>query len=398
MPSYSELLAQAKSEIRELDARELEARLDATEPPLVIDVRELDEFEQGAIPGALHVPRGRIESRIEGIAPDRADADRRLLASRHALRVRGSRARRDRLHRTCESLAGGFAGWKSGGLQVGYVPRLLDAERRESGTRATCCSPRSARRGSSKLLDVQGRCCSAPAGSARRGPLPRRSRRRHARDVDADIVDASNLQRQILHATDRIGQPKVDSAADRRSTQLNPDVQVDRAPGAPDLARTSTICSPATTSSSTAPTTSPRATSSTTRASSIGKPVVHASIFRFEGQLTVFRPYEGALLSLPVSRSRRRPSSRRRAPRAACSACSPASWASLQATEAIKLLLGSATTLVGRLLRYDALEMRVPRARAASRSGVPGLRRARPAPIEYIDYEQFCAMPTGALR
>ncbi|MDX6566235.1 MAG: sulfur-carrier protein adenylyltransferase/sulfurtransferase, partial [Gaiellales bacterium] len=71
MPSYSELLAQAKSEIHELDARALEARLAASEPPLVIDVRELDEYEQGAIPGSLHIPRGRIESRIEGLVPDR---------------------------------------------------------------------------------------------------------------------------------------------------------------------------------------------------------------------------------------------------------------------------------------------------------------------------------------
>ena len=71
MPSYSELLAQAKSEIQELDARELESRLQAPDPPLVIDVRELDEFEQGAIPGSIHIPRGRIESRIEGLVPDR---------------------------------------------------------------------------------------------------------------------------------------------------------------------------------------------------------------------------------------------------------------------------------------------------------------------------------------
>ncbi len=117
MPSYSELLAQAKSEIHELDARALEARLQASEPPLVIDVRELDEFEQGAIPGAIHIPRGRIESRIEGLVPNH-ETPIVVSCESGARSAFAARALGELGYTRVESLTGGFAGWKSGGHAV----------------------------------------------------------------------------------------------------------------------------------------------------------------------------------------------------------------------------------------------------------------------------------------
>ena len=135
MPSYSELLAQAKSEIQEIDSRELEARLAAGSPPLVIDVRELDEYEQGAIPGALFVPRGRLESRIEGLVPDRStpivvscESGARSAFAAQALGELG--------YANVESLSGGFAGWKSGGHE--WSVRACSTPSAASATRATC--------------------------------------------------------------------------------------------------------------------------------------------------------------------------------------------------------------------------------------------------------------------
>ena len=127
-----------------------------------------------------------------------------------------------------------------------------------------------------------------------------------------------------------------------------------------------------------------------------GIPVVHGSIFRFEGSVTVYKPFEGRVTAA-CTRSPRRRSSRRRAPRAACSACCPAWSGSLQATEAVKLLLGIGTPLIGRQLRYDALEMEFVELKMHRDANCPVCSKD-PSEIEFIDYEQFCAMPSRAAQ
>ena len=373
MPSYSELLAQAKSEIHELDARALDARLQDSEPPLVIDVRELDEYEQGAIPGSIHIPRGRIESRIEGLVPDRdtpivlsCESGARSAFAAQALGALG--------YRNVESLTGGFAGWKSGGHQWS-VPRLLDAERRERYSRHILI-PEVGEAGQLRLLDSKvlllgagglGSPAALYLAAAGVGTIGL---------VDADTVDASNLQRQVLHTTDRIGQPKTASARIALEA-LNPDVHVvehrvrmssenvDEILEGYDLVIDGTDNFP---------------TRYLLNDASLRHriPVVHASIFRFEGQLTVFKPYEGPCYRCLFPQ----PPPPELAPSCAeggVLGVLPGIMGSLQASEALKLLLEIGESPVGRLLLFDALRMRFQGGHAAPRPGLPRVRRGRRA-------------------
>ena len=295
-------------------------------------------------------------------------------------------------YQNVESLAGGFAGWKSGGHKW-IVPRLLDAERRERYSRHLLI-PEVGEAGQLKLLDSRvlllgagglGSPAALYLAAAGVGTLG---------IVDADIVDASNLQRQVLHTTDRIGQPKTASARIALEA-LNPDVQViehqvrltsenvDEIIAGYDVVVDGTDNFP---------------TRYLLNDASVKHriPVVHASIFRFEGQLSVFRPYEGPCYRCLFPE----PPPPELAPSCAeggVLGVLPGIMGSLQAAEAIKLLLEIGDSMVGRLMLFDALEMRFQEV---------GLRRdpecpvcgEHAGPIEYIDYEQFCAMPTGALR
>jgi molybdopterin/thiamine biosynthesis adenylyltransferase len=212
--------------------------------------------------------------------------------------------------------------------------------------------------------------------------------------VDADIVDASNLQRQVLHTTDRIGQPKTASARIALEA-LNPDVQViehqvrlssenvDEIIAGYDVVVDGTDNFP---------------TRYLLNDASVKHriPVVHASIFRFEGQLSVFRPYEGPCYRCLFPE----PPPPELAPSCAeggVLGVLPGIMGSLQAAEAIKLLLEIGDSMVGRLMLFDALEMRFQEVGLRRDPDCPACGE-HAGPIEYIDYEQFCAMPTGALR
>jgi molybdopterin/thiamine biosynthesis adenylyltransferase/rhodanese-related sulfurtransferase len=390
VPSYSELVAQAKSEIQELDARELEARLQGAAPPIVIDVRELDEYEQGAIPGALHVSRGRLESRIEGIVPDRSTPIV-LSCESGARSAFAARALGDLGYTNVESLSVGFAGWKSGGHDW-IVPRVLDAERRERYSRHLLI-PEVGDAGQLTLLDSKvlllgagglGSPAALYLAAAGVGTLG---------IVDADTVDASNLQRQVLHTTERIGMAKTASARITLEA-LNPDVDVvehrvrmsseniDEIIAGYDVVIDGTDNFP---------------TRYLLNDASLKHriPVVHASIFRFEGQLSVFKPYEGPCYRCLFPE----PPPPELAPSCAeggVLGVLPGIMGSLQATEAIKLLLEIGDSMVGRLLLFDALEMTFQEVSLRRDPDCP-VCGEHAGPIEYIDYEQFCAMPTGAI-
>ena len=384
MPTYRELLAQVKQEIAEIDASALAGELASATPPVLIDVREPDEYEQGAIADSIHIPRGFLESRIEATAPDH---DQRIVLScaSGARSAFGAKVLAELGYSNVASLAGGFSGWKQAG-NPWSEPKVLDAERRRRYSRHLVI-PEVGEAGqlallSSKVLMIGAGGLGSPSAlylaAAGVGTIG---------IIDDDVVDASNLQRQVIHNMDRIGMPKAESAR-LTLTALNPDVEVieyrerlsssniDRILAGYDVIVDGTDNFP-------------------TRyllndASLIHKiPVVHASIFRFEGQLTVFKPFEGPCYRCLFPE----PPPAELAPSCAeggVLGVLPGIMGTLQATEALKQLLGIGDPLVGRLLLADALEMSFHEVqlRRDPNCAVCG---EHAGPIEYIDYDEFCA-------
>jgi molybdopterin/thiamine biosynthesis adenylyltransferase/rhodanese-related sulfurtransferase len=381
MPSYHDYLQQVKAQIHEISVAELQA-----EPPpeLILDVREPDEHAQGVIPGATLLPRGLLEGRIEAIAPQRsarlvvycAGGSRSALAASSLLALGYEHVR---------SLAGGMAAWRSAGGPLDK-PFVFSAAQKNRYARHIML-PEVGEAGQAKLL--RSRVLLVGAGglgspsayylaAAGVGTLG---------IVDDDVVDESNLQRQILHNTRRVGRPKVESAA-QTLRELNPDVQVQPHPvrldtgnvldilrgydlvvdGADNFPTRYLLCD----------------------ASLVLRiPVVHASIFRFEGQLTTFLPWQGpcyrCLYPEPPP-----PDLAPSCHEAGVLGVLPGVVGVLQATEAIKLLLGIGESMSGRLLIYEALaakfrEMKLRRDPACVVCSDPS------RPIELIDYHAFCS-------
>ena len=224
-PSGAEFIRQIKSQIAEVDPAEVHAALDdgnGNGGVTVVDVRETDEIAQGHLPGAKLIPRGYLESRIDGAVPDRSSARRPVLRLRQPLGARRQDARRarlrerrvdDRRHHAVE-----------GPRLQGRRPAQAHAPSSASATAATCSCRRSAPR-ASRSCSTPRSCCSAPAASGSPTALYLAAAGVGTIGiVDDDVVDLSNLQRQVIHTTDRIGVPKVDSA-EITMKALNPDVE-----------------------------------------------------------------------------------------------------------------------------------------------------------------------------
>src|SRR5215468_4308619 len=209
MPSYRELLARVKGEIDEIDARAASEALASATPPVLIDVRELDEFEQGAIKGSVHIPRGNLESRIEGTVRDRSTPV--ILSCQSGARSAfAAKALQEMGYEHVSSLRGGFSAWKQGGYPWA-APAVLDADKRRRYSRHLLI-PEVGEEGqmrllSSKVLMIGAGGLGSPAAlylaAAGVGTLG---------IIDEDVVDDSNLQRQVLHTTERIGMAKTESA------------------------------------------------------------------------------------------------------------------------------------------------------------------------------------------
>jgi len=387
MPSYRELLAQVKSEIEEIDPRDAAEALDSAVPPVLIDVREADEFEAGSIKGALHIPRGNLESRVEAAVPDRGTPV--IISCQSGARSAfAAKALQDLGYEHVTSLAGGFSRWKQNG-HPWAVPAVLDAERRRRYSRHILI-PEVGEAGqlkllSSKVLMIGAGGLGSPSGlylaAAGVGTIG---------IIDEDIVDDSNLQRQILHTTDRVGMAKTESAR-VALTALNPDVEIvaynerltsaniDRILPGYDLVVDGTDNFP---------------TRYLLNDASVKHdiPVVHASIFRFEGQMTVFKPHEGPCYRCLFPE----PPPVDMAPSCAeggVLGVLPGIMGTLQASEALKLLLGIGEPLVGRLLLVDALEASFHEVALRRDPGCP-VCGDNAGEITYIDYEQFCAGPS----
>jgi molybdopterin/thiamine biosynthesis adenylyltransferase/rhodanese-related sulfurtransferase len=388
-PSGAELLRQIKSRIDEVDPAAV--REQASNGAVVIDVREPEEWAAGHIPGAKHVPRTYLESRIEGAAPDRA-AHLILYCASGNRSAWATRTLVDDLgYEHVESMTGGFTLWKDRGYEV-EQPRTLTAEQRERYSRHLLL-PEVGVDGQQKLLDAKvlllgagglGSPAALYLAAAGVGTLG---------IVDNDEVDVSNLQRQVIHSSERIGVPKVDSA-EQTITALNPDVNVQKYNlrlGAENIMEILPGYDVVVDGLDNFPTRYLLNDASVR----LGIPVVSAAILGFEGQLSVFKPYDGPCYRclFPV------PPPAELAP--SCGANGvlgvlPGTMGLLQATEVVKLILGEGDPLIGRLLMYDALATTFTEVRVRRDPECPICSR-EPGEISdqelgvFPDYEAFCA-------
>ncbi|MDQ3752901.1 MAG: molybdopterin-synthase adenylyltransferase MoeB, partial [Actinomycetota bacterium] len=348
MTNFRDLLRQVKSEIRETTPEEVRARLDSREPVQLLDVRELDEVDKGTLPGAAHLGRAHFESRVEDVISDKEAPV--ILFCQSGVRSAFAAKTLDELgYQKVESMAGGFTRWKELGFEQATVRRLENSQRERYSRHLLL--PDVGEQGQLKFLDAKVLCIGAgglgsPAllylAAAGVGTIG---------IVDADIVDASNLQRQIIHDLDHLDVPKVESAKEAIE-KLNPDVKVvthqERidASNARELLMQYDLVVDGSDNFDTRYVLNEVAVE-------LRKPVVHGSIFRFEGMVSTFVPFDGPCYSCLYPEA---------PPPELAPSCSeagvlgvlPGIVGSLQANEALKLIGGYGNPLIGRLLTFDA--------------------------------------------
>ena len=350
MATFRELLAATKRVIDEVDTAGAAALIEGGHLA-VLDVREPDEYEQGALVGAIHIPRGHLEAQIENRLPDH---DRQIVVY-CAGGVRSAFAAKtlnELGYPNVVSMDGGFGRWKDEG-RPWVTPAALAPDQRNRYMRHLLL-PEVGEEGQLKLLDAKvlmlgagglGSPAALYLAAAGVGTIG---------IIDMDVVDESNLQRQILHNLDRVGDRKVDSAK-KTLTALNPDVNVvtyDTRLGADNVLDVLSGWAIVVDGADNFPSRYLLKDASV----KLGIPVVHGSIFRFEGQVTVFDPKDGPTYRdyLPV------PPPAELAPscaEAGVLGVLPGIVGSIQALETIKLILGQGDSLSGRILAFDSLEM-----------------------------------------
>ena len=383
--TYGDLFAEVRGGVRVVSLEELRRRIDSNEGYVVVDVREKDEVRGGYIPGSVSIPRGFLEMQAEQKLPDKGAK----IVTYCAGGVRSAFAARtlaDLGYTNVESANPGFGRWKDLGYPFEMPAQLSDSQRERYSRHLLL--PEVGEAGQEKLLKARvlllgagglGSPSALYLAAAGVGTIGL---------VDADIVDMSNLQRQIMHASSRVGLPKVESAK-QALNDLNPDVKVvpfqerltseniDRIFEGFDIIVDGCDNFP---------------TRYLVNDASVfhNKPVIHGSIFRFDGQVTTFVPGKGPCYRCLYPE----PPPAHLAPscaEAGVLGILPGIIGVIQATEAVKLILGQGEPLIGRLLTYDSLKMKFRELK---------LRRDKTCPVcgdaptikEYIDYEGFCAV------
>src|SRR6188474_1205580 len=354
----------------------------------VLDIREPDEYQEGAIPGAIHIPRGHLESQVENRLTDKTTPVLVYCAS-GVRSVFAANTLQELGYETVAEMAGGFNRWKDEGRDW-KKPASLTAEQMNRYKRHLLL-PEVGIEGQKQLLDSKvlllgagglGSPAALYLAAAGVGTIG---------IVDMDEVDASNLQRQILHNIDRIGDRKVDSAK-KSLTMLNPDVNVvtyDTRLSAANImdiiAGYDAIVDGADNF--------PSRYLLNDASVKLGIPVVHGSIFRFEGMVSVFHPLEGPTYRDMVPE----PPPAELAPscaEAGVLGVLPGIVGSLQALEAIKLLLDLGDPLIGRILSFDSLEQSFRTFKVRRDPQCPAC--GENAQIVIAEYDQFC-MPHAVL-
>jgi molybdopterin/thiamine biosynthesis adenylyltransferase/rhodanese-related sulfurtransferase len=380
MPSFKEILAQTKSQIREVSPEEADA---LRGDHLFLDVREPDEFEQGAVPRALHIPRGQLESQVEGRVLDH-DTPIVVYCAGGTRSAFAAKTLTDLGYTDVVSMAGGFNKWKDEGRDW-TAPQVLTPEQRLRYHRHLLL-PEVGQEGQQRLLESKvlllgagglGSPAALYLATAGVGTIG---------VIDMDVVDASNLQRQILHNMDRLGERKVDSAK-KTLTSLNPDVNVltyDVRLGADNILDIIEGYDVIVDGTDNFP------TRYLVNDASLLKrvPVVHGSIFRFEGQVTVFAPYEGPCYRCMIPE----PPPPELAPscaEAGVLGVLPGIVGSIQGLEAIKVLLGLGEPLIGRLLFYDALEEEFRTYKVRRDPACPACG-SDAGPVVIAEYDEHC--------
>jgi molybdopterin/thiamine biosynthesis adenylyltransferase/rhodanese-related sulfurtransferase len=349
MASFRDLLRDTKSRIHEVGTAEAEAAV-ARAGTVVLDVREPDEFEQGALPGAIHIPRGHLESQVEGKIPDH-DAHVVVYCAGGIRSAFAADTLTQLGYTDVVSMAGGFNAWKDEG-RAWRTPVSLTPDQRNRYQRHILL-PEVDVAGQARLLDSKVLCIGAGGLGSPAALYLAAAGVGTIGIIDMDVVDASNLQRQILHNMDRIGERKVDSAK-KTLTALNADVNVvtyDVRLGADNILDIFAGYDAILDGTDNFPTRYLVNDASL----KLDIPVVHGSIFRFEGQASVYLPHQGPCYRCQVPE----PPPAELAPscaEAGVLGVLPGIIGSIQAMETMKLLLGIGDPLVGRLLAYDALE------------------------------------------
>jgi molybdopterin/thiamine biosynthesis adenylyltransferase/rhodanese-related sulfurtransferase len=391
MPTYQEILEKKRATVREVDARQ--AAQWREQGATLIDVREQDEVDQGIIPGAIHIPRGYLEMRIEETVRDR-DAPLVVYCAGGVRSLFGAEALTELGYRDVVSMAGGFSGWKAAGLPW-RVPQALTPDQRRRYSRHLLI-PEVGEEGQRKLLDAKvllvgagglGSPAALYLAAAGVGTLG---------VVDDDVVDDSNLQRQVIHTTDRLGIAKAESARIAIES-INPDVKVVKHETRLDKSNVLDIFSQY---DVILDGTDNFATRYLINDATVllNKPNVHGSIFRFEGQATTFIPYEGpcyrCLFPTPPP-----PELAPSCAEAGVLGLLPGMVGMIQATETAKLILGIGEPLVGRLLTYDALGMEFRELRLSRDPECPMCGPGAPTSLDEIEYTDVgCLIPALAVH
>lgn len=383
MATFRDLLAQAKSQIVEIDTAAAQKRIEEGNA-LVLDVREPDEYDQGALPNALHIPRGHLEAQIEGRAVDR-DQTIVVYCAGGVRSAFAAQTLQELGYTDVLSVAGGFGKWKDEGREW-HQPVTLTADQRNRYQRHLLL-PEVGIEGQAKLLGAKvlmlgagglGSPAALYLAAAGVGTIG---------IVDMDEVDASNLQRQILHNMDRIGERKVESAR-QTIAKLNPDVKVntyDVRLTAENIIEIMTGYDVVVDGADNFPSRYLLNDASV----KLGIPVVHGSIFRFEGMVSVFHPLRGPTYRDMVPE----PPPAEFAPscaEAGVLGVLPGIIGSIQALETIKIILDLGDPLIGRILSVDTTEMsfRVFKLRPDPTNQVTWENRDR---IEVRDLDGLCA-------
>ncbi len=388
--SSKNILDEARASIKAIDIDEARRMLEQP-ATVLIDVRESDEWRQGHIPGAIGIPRGFLELRVEEKVPDHktpiilqcASGTRSLLAAR-ALKELGY----ENLH----NLTGGFNAWKDRGL-----PWIADrAFTHDEITRYSrhFVIPEVGEKGQAKLLDAKVLILGAGALGSPTSLYLAAAGVGTIGLVDFDVVDLSNLQRQIIHTTDRVGIPKTESAQ-KQINAINPGVKVirhdvrlssenvmeiiadyDVVVNCGDNFPTRYLINDACVLSR--------------------KPLVDGAIFRFEGNATVFHPAAGGPCYRCLYPEPAPPDMAPSCAEAGVLGALPGVIGSIEALEAIKLILGAGKPLMGKMVYFDTLSTDYVRVLKIRRNPECPVCSDHPTQTGLIDYEAFCGLAPAA--